>query len=79
MHACMHADVMMDTEELVDNPVSGPVVRALWERLGFETDPREGLLPVTRLPLPGLLGRLPALVPIPNLQASGALTLGPGP
>ncbi|KAI8467052.1 MAG: hypothetical protein J3K34DRAFT_472042 [Monoraphidium minutum] len=59
-------DVMMDVDEVLQAPVLGSLATAALQRWAPGLDPREALLPVTRLPGLGL--PIPALVPLPNLQ-----------
>lgn len=56
-------DLALDTEELLRNPILGPLAAGTLERFAPGLDPREALFPVTRGPL-----GLPSLVPIPRLE-----------
>jgi hypothetical protein len=57
-------DIILDSDEILDSPVLGPLVRGLLQRVDPSLDPKESVLPLTRLPGLGL----PALFPVPNLQ-----------
>ena len=56
-------DLALDTEELLQNPVLGPLAAGTLERFAPGLDPREALFPVTRGPF-----GLPSPVPIPRLE-----------
>ena len=56
-------DLALDTEELLRNPIIGPLAAGTLERFAPGLDPREALFPVTK----GLFG-LPSPVPIPKLE-----------
>ena len=56
-------DLALDTEELLRNPVLGPLAAGTLERFAPGLDPREALFPVTRGPF-----GLPSPVPIPKLE-----------
>ena len=56
-------DLALDTEELLQNPVLGPLAAGTLERFAPGLDPREALFPVTRGPF-----GLPSPVPVPRLE-----------
>eukprot|EP00798_Chlamydomonas_sp_ICE-L_P021422 gene21422-28386_t len=53
----------METDEQVDHPILGPIVRDILHRVDPKLSPNETLFPLTRLPVIGV----PTPVPIPNL------------
>lgn len=57
-------DVMVETQELLASPITGPIFRGLLRSLDPSLDPQECVLPITRLPGVGL----PTAIPVPNLQ-----------
>lgn len=57
-------DTMMETQQLIEHPVLGPLLTAALGRADPSLTPAESLLPLTRLPLLGL----PSPIPLPNLQ-----------
>ena len=56
-------DIALDTDELLQNPILGPLARGAIERVAPGLDPDEALFPLTRGPL-----GLPSLVPLPKLE-----------
>ncbi|GBF88231.1 alpha beta-hydrolase [Raphidocelis subcapitata] len=60
-------DVMMDVDELLENPLLGGLATAAIARWAPGLNPRDALLPITALPGTGSV-RIPALIPLPNLQ-----------
>lgn len=56
-------DLALDTEEVLRNPILGPLAAGTLERFAPGLDPREALFPITK----GLFG-LPSPVPIPKLE-----------
>lgn len=60
-------DIAMDTDEVLANPVLGPLARQLSQQV-FKGSPLEGsddaITPITKLPVLGL----PSLVPLPKLE-----------
>ena len=55
-------DVVLDTDEILENPVLGPIAREVLARVAGPVDPREALFPITRIPGTPF----PSLVPVPR-------------
>ena len=56
-------DLALDTEEVLRNPILGPLAAGTIERFAPGLDPREALFPITKGPF-----GLPSPVPIPKLE-----------
>eukprot|EP00798_Chlamydomonas_sp_ICE-L_P025747 gene25747-11410_t len=56
-------DVMMETEEQLDNPILGPIIQQMLRQMDSPFDPKQSVFPITRIPGLGL----PFVIPVPNL------------
>ena len=57
-------DLALDSQEILQNPILGPVARNIISRQFPGTDPAESVTPVAKLPLLGL----PTPFPVPSIN-----------
>jgi hypothetical protein len=59
-------DYFLDSDELLSNPVLGPALRGIYQRLAPDLPPESTVYPIAGVPLPGGGPVVPSLLPVPS-------------